>query len=79
MMGNTPSRPHTHTHHIPTTYKAHPSVNKYFFNVIQTPEEKEEGEKDQDRANRTARVQPTPQIRDTTAESPNTPSTDRRK
>ncbi|KAF7666953.1 hypothetical protein LDENG_00083340 [Lucifuga dentata] len=46
-----------------------------------TPEEKDEEEKnqDQDRANRTARVQPTPQIRDTAAESPNTPNTDRRK
>ncbi|KAI3352727.1 hypothetical protein L3Q82_019314 [Scortum barcoo] len=44
-----------------------------------TPEEKDEDEKEQDKANRTARVQPTPQARDATADSPNTPSTDRRK
>ncbi|XP_028263093.1 protein phosphatase 1 regulatory subunit 12C isoform X2 [Parambassis ranga] len=49
-----------------------------------TPEEKEkeeeeEGEKEQDKASRTARVQPTPQTRDPAGESPNTPSTDRRK
>ncbi|CAK6975742.1 protein phosphatase 1 regulatory subunit 12C [Scomber scombrus] len=44
-----------------------------------TPEEKDEEEKEQDKANRTARVQPTPQTRDANAESPNTPSTDRRK
>ncbi|XP_042341316.1 protein phosphatase 1 regulatory subunit 12C isoform X2 [Plectropomus leopardus] len=43
-----------------------------------TPEERDE-EREQDKANRTARVQPTPQTRDTTAESPNTPNTDRRK
>ncbi|XP_056136128.1 protein phosphatase 1 regulatory subunit 12C [Lampris incognitus] len=41
-----------------------------------TPEEKDE---EQDLANRTARVQPTPQRRDVPAESLNTPSTDRRK
>uniref|UniRef100_UPI0037E775EC protein phosphatase 1 regulatory subunit 12C isoform X2 n=1 Tax=Semicossyphus pulcher TaxID=241346 RepID=UPI0037E775EC len=44
-----------------------------------TPEEKDDEEKEQDKANRTARVQPTPQTRDVTAESPNTPNTDRRK
>lgn len=44
-----------------------------------TPEEKDDEEKEQDKANRTARVQPTPQTRDATAESPNTPNTDRRK
>ncbi|XP_070683977.1 protein phosphatase 1 regulatory subunit 12C [Pempheris klunzingeri] len=44
-----------------------------------TPEEKNVEEKEQDKANRTARVQPTPQTRDAAAESPNTPSTDRRK
>ncbi|XP_040893100.1 protein phosphatase 1 regulatory subunit 12C isoform X2 [Toxotes jaculatrix] len=44
-----------------------------------TPEEKDEEEKEQDKANRTARVQPTPQTRDATAESPNTPNSDRRK
>ncbi|XP_047435391.1 protein phosphatase 1 regulatory subunit 12C isoform X2 [Mugil cephalus] len=45
-----------------------------------TPEEKqEEEEEEQDKANRTARVQPTPQTRDTAAESPNTPNADRRK
>uniref|UniRef100_A0A672YKQ2 Protein phosphatase 1 regulatory subunit 12C-like n=1 Tax=Sphaeramia orbicularis TaxID=375764 RepID=A0A672YKQ2_9TELE len=38
-----------------------------------------ENEKEQDKANRTARVQPTPQTRDTTADSPNTPNADRRK
>uniref|UniRef100_A0A3B4THM3 Protein phosphatase 1, regulatory subunit 12C n=1 Tax=Seriola dumerili TaxID=41447 RepID=A0A3B4THM3_SERDU len=36
-------------------------------------------EKEQDKANRTARVQPTPQTRDNTADSPNTPNADRRK
>ncbi|TDH16566.1 hypothetical protein EPR50_G00020750 [Perca flavescens] len=44
-----------------------------------TPEEKIEEEKEQDKANRTARVQPTPQTRDGAAESPNTPNADRRK
>ncbi|XP_034044009.1 protein phosphatase 1 regulatory subunit 12C isoform X2 [Thalassophryne amazonica] len=43
-----------------------------------TPEEKDE-EKEQDKASRTARVSPTPQTRDAAAESPNAPSTDRRK
>ncbi|XP_078121579.1 protein phosphatase 1 regulatory subunit 12C isoform X2 [Sander vitreus] len=42
-----------------------------------TPEEKVE--KEQDKANRTARVQPTPQTRDGATESPNTPNADRRK
>nr|XP_020449796.1 protein phosphatase 1 regulatory subunit 12C isoform X3 [Monopterus albus] len=44
-----------------------------------TPEEKDEEEEEQDKESRTARVQPTPQTRDATAESPNTPSGDRRK
>ncbi|KAM6941777.1 protein phosphatase 1 regulatory subunit 12C isoform 4-T4 [Lycodopsis pacificus] len=44
-----------------------------------TPEEKGEEEHEQDKANRTARVQPTPQTREAAAESPNTPNTDRRK
>ncbi|XP_076584303.1 protein phosphatase 1 regulatory subunit 12C [Chaetodon auriga] len=44
-----------------------------------TLEEKDDEEKEQDRANRTARVQPTLQTRDATAESPNTPTTDKRK
>ncbi|XP_034404503.1 protein phosphatase 1 regulatory subunit 12C [Cyclopterus lumpus] len=44
-----------------------------------TPEEKSEEEHEQDKANRTARVQPTPQTRGAAAESPNTPNTDRRK
>lgn len=48
-------------------------------NVVQTPEENYDEEKEQDKANRTARVQPTPQTRDAAAESPNTPNTDRRK
>uniref|UniRef100_A0A3P9MDE6 Protein phosphatase 1, regulatory subunit 12C n=1 Tax=Oryzias latipes TaxID=8090 RepID=A0A3P9MDE6_ORYLA len=38
---------------------------------VQTPEEKDEEEKEQDKASRTARVQPTPQARDVAAESPN--------
>lgn len=42
-----------------------------------TPEETEEEE--QDRANRTARVQPTPQSKESPADSPNTPNSDRRK
>ncbi|XP_040002938.1 protein phosphatase 1 regulatory subunit 12C [Xiphias gladius] len=50
-----------------------------FSPAEKTPEEKDEEEKGQDKANRTARVQPTPQTRDTAAESPNTPNTDRRK
>ncbi|XP_072318618.1 protein phosphatase 1 regulatory subunit 12C [Eucyclogobius newberryi] len=45
-----------------------------------TPEENDEEEKEQDdKANRTARVQPTPQTKDSPADSPNTPSSDRRK
>ncbi|KAM9857246.1 protein phosphatase 1 regulatory subunit 12C [Aulostomus maculatus] len=44
-----------------------------------TPEERDEEEKEQDKATPTARVQPTPQTRDATSESPNTPSSDRRK
>ncbi|KAK1885631.1 Protein phosphatase 1 regulatory subunit 12C [Dissostichus eleginoides] len=44
-----------------------------------TPEERDDEEKEQDKANRTARVQPTPQTREGAAESPNTPNTDRRK
>ncbi|XP_060948127.1 protein phosphatase 1 regulatory subunit 12C isoform X2 [Limanda limanda] len=44
-----------------------------------TPEEKDDEEKEQDKANRTARVQPTPQTRDAAAESPNAPNADRRK
>ncbi|XP_075947286.1 protein phosphatase 1 regulatory subunit 12C isoform X3 [Anarhichas minor] len=44
-----------------------------------TPEEKGEEEHEQDKANRTARVQPIPQTREAAAESPNTPNTDRRK
>ncbi|KAM8878945.1 protein phosphatase 1 regulatory subunit 12C [Spinachia spinachia] len=46
---------------------------------VQTPEEKSEEEHEQDKANRTARVQPTPQTRDAAAESPNTPNNDKRK
>lgn len=44
-----------------------------------TPDEKDEEEKEQDKTTPTARVQPTPQTRDASSESPNTPSTDRRK
>ncbi|KAM8773252.1 protein phosphatase 1 regulatory subunit 12C isoform 1-T1 [Acanthopagrus schlegelii] len=44
-----------------------------------TPEEKDDELKEQDKANRTARVQPTPQTRENVAESPNTPNTDKRK
>ncbi|XP_033827163.1 protein phosphatase 1 regulatory subunit 12C [Periophthalmus magnuspinnatus] len=45
-----------------------------------TPEENDDEEKEQDdKANRTARVQPTPQTKDSPADSPNTPSSDRRK
>lgn len=47
--------------------------------VVQTPEGPNDEEKEQDKANRTARVQPTPQTRDATAESPNNPNADRRK
>lgn len=49
------------------------------FYVVQTPEEKDDEVKEQDKANRTARVQPTPQMRENMAESPNTPNTDKRK
>ncbi|XP_077574187.1 protein phosphatase 1 regulatory subunit 12C [Stigmatopora nigra] len=38
-----------------------------------------EEDKEQDKASRTARVQPTPHTRDSTSESPNTPTTERRK
>uniref|UniRef100_A0A8C7CXY8 Protein phosphatase 1 regulatory subunit n=1 Tax=Oncorhynchus kisutch TaxID=8019 RepID=A0A8C7CXY8_ONCKI len=45
----------------------------------QTPEEKDVEERDQDRASRTARVQPTPQRKDPLADSPNNTNPDRRK
>uniref|UniRef100_A0A4W5N5Y7 Protein phosphatase 1, regulatory subunit 12C n=1 Tax=Hucho hucho TaxID=62062 RepID=A0A4W5N5Y7_9TELE len=45
----------------------------------QTPEEKDVEERDQDRASRTARVQPTPQRKDPVADSPNNTNPDRRK
>ncbi|XP_046899961.1 protein phosphatase 1 regulatory subunit 12C [Hypomesus transpacificus] len=44
-----------------------------------TPEERDVEEKEQDLASRTARVPPTPQRRDSPAESPNNPNADRRK
>lgn len=47
--------------------------------VIQTPTNKQEEEKEQDKASRTARVQPTPQTKDAAADSPNAPNADRRK
>ena len=47
--------------------------------VQQTPEEKDVEERDQDRASRTARVQPTPQRKDPMADSPNNTNPDRRK
>lgn len=47
--------------------------------VIQTPTDKQEEEKEQDKASRTARVQPTPQMKDAAADSPNAPNADRRK
>ncbi|XP_071246690.1 protein phosphatase 1 regulatory subunit 12C-like isoform X1 [Salvelinus alpinus] len=45
----------------------------------QVPEEKDVEERDQDRASRTARVQPTPQRKDPLADSPNNTNPDRRK
>uniref|UniRef100_A0A8C8I7V8 Protein phosphatase 1 regulatory subunit n=1 Tax=Oncorhynchus tshawytscha TaxID=74940 RepID=A0A8C8I7V8_ONCTS len=45
----------------------------------QTPEEKDVEERDQDRASRTARVQPTPQRKEPLADSPNNTNPDRRK
>lgn len=51
----------------------------FSFFFIQTPEEEDDEEKELDKANRTARVQPTPQTKDALAESPNTPNADRRK
>lgn len=47
--------------------------------LVQEPEEKDDDEKDQDKTNRTARVQPTPQTREGTVDSPNNPNADRRK
>lgn len=47
--------------------------------VQQIPEEKDVEERDQDRASRTARVQPTPQRKDPVADSPNNTNPDRRK
>ncbi|KAM8843234.1 protein phosphatase 1 regulatory subunit 12C [Synchiropus picturatus] len=44
-----------------------------------TPEEKEEEDKENDKTTPTARVQPTPQMKEATSESPNTPNSDRRK
>ena len=47
---------------------------------VEDKDDEEEKEKEEDdKANRTARVPPTSQWRDTPAESPNTPSSDRRK
>uniref|UniRef100_A0A8C7P7G7 cGMP-dependent protein kinase interacting domain-containing protein n=1 Tax=Oncorhynchus mykiss TaxID=8022 RepID=A0A8C7P7G7_ONCMY len=45
----------------------------------QTPEEKDVEDRDQDRASRTARVQPTPQRKEPLADSPNNTNPDRRK
>uniref|UniRef100_A0A673ZRC3 Protein phosphatase 1, regulatory subunit 12C n=1 Tax=Salmo trutta TaxID=8032 RepID=A0A673ZRC3_SALTR len=45
----------------------------------QIPEDKDVEERDQDRASRTARVQPTPQRKDPVADSPNNTNPDRRK
>lgn len=56
-----------------------PQLQMYlcFFNVTQTAEDKDKELQEQDKQNRTARVQPTPQAKD--SDSPNTPNTDRRK
>lgn len=48
-----------------------------FFNGTQAAEDKDTELQEQDKQSRTARVQPTPQTKD--SDSPNTPNTDRRK
>ncbi|NP_001133423.1 phosphatase 1 regulatory subunit 12C [Salmo salar] len=70
------SSPESSTLSSPDTESATSTVNPA---EKQIPEEKDVEERDQDRASRTARVQPTPQRKDPVADSPNNTNPDRRK
>ncbi|XP_045073329.1 protein phosphatase 1 regulatory subunit 12C-like isoform X1 [Coregonus clupeaformis] len=69
------SSPESSTLSSPDTESATSTVSP----AEKTPEEKDVEERDQDRASRTARVQPTPQRKDPLADSPNNTNPDRRK
>ncbi|KAL1006023.1 hypothetical protein UPYG_G00066900 [Umbra pygmaea] len=69
------SSPETSTSSSPDTETATSNVSP----IAKTPEQKDVEERDQDRASRTARVQPTPQKKDALADSPNNTNPDRRK
>ncbi|XP_014029122.1 phosphatase 1 regulatory subunit 12C isoform X1 [Salmo salar] len=69
------SSPESSTLSSPDTESATSTVNP----AEKIPEEKDVEERDQDRASRTARVQPTPQRKDPVADSPNNTNPDRRK
>ncbi|XP_063333032.1 protein phosphatase 1 regulatory subunit 12C isoform X2 [Pelmatolapia mariae] len=69
------SSPESSTVSSPDTESATSAVTP----ADKTPTDKQEEEKEQDKASRTARVQPTPQTKDAAADSPNAPSADRRK
>nr|XP_004538819.1 protein phosphatase 1 regulatory subunit 12C isoform X1 [Maylandia zebra] len=69
------SSPESSTISSPDTESATSAVTP----ADKTPANKQEEEKEQDKASRTARVQPTPQTKDAAADSPNAPNADRRK
>ncbi|XP_038835143.1 protein phosphatase 1 regulatory subunit 12C-like isoform X2 [Salvelinus namaycush] len=69
------SSPESSTLSSPDTESATSTVSP----AEKVPEEKDVEERDQDRASRTARVQPTPQRKDPLADSPNNTNPDRRK
>ncbi|XP_023839102.1 protein phosphatase 1 regulatory subunit 12C isoform X3 [Salvelinus sp. IW2-2015] len=69
------SSPESSTLSSPETESATSTVSP----AEKVPEEKDVEERDQDRASRTARVQPTPQRKDPLADSPNNTNPDRRK
>nr|XP_046186347.1 protein phosphatase 1 regulatory subunit 12C-like isoform X2 [Oncorhynchus gorbuscha] len=69
------SSPESSTLSSPDTESATSTVSP----AEKTPEEKDVEERDQDRASRTARVQPTPQRKEPLADSPNNTNPDRRK
>ncbi|XP_021412841.1 protein phosphatase 1 regulatory subunit 12C isoform X2 [Oncorhynchus mykiss] len=69
------SSPESSTLSSPDTESATSTVSP----AEKTPEEKDVEDRDQDRASRTARVQPTPQRKEPLADSPNNTNPDRRK
>ncbi|XP_029594400.1 protein phosphatase 1 regulatory subunit 12C isoform X2 [Salmo trutta] len=69
------SSPESSTLSSPDTESATSTVSP----AEKIPEDKDVEERDQDRASRTARVQPTPQRKDPVADSPNNTNPDRRK